>query len=262
MNNLMDVIESRNEQLKKNPFCQWILESTPTSDQAQFGFIPGMLHFILGFKDILTYLEIKNPQTEIDFMINQHCLEDRNHWRWYLQDLQTLGFNEKTWGNNWTEMIHKLWDEPNKPTRDLVYLVIHLIKSHPSAKASLVIIECMESTFGVFMTTLKRRFDQSEIYNKLQFFGQNHAEQEMNHSMGHWIEDSDRIENTNIISPTNLSNIQFNSDELNAYTKMVHQIYDQFETVFKAWLENKVENIEQNKSITNQNKIPQSELSI
>ncbi len=240
MEDVLNLIEVKSEQLSKNPFCQWILNENHVSHEETFSFTPSMLYFILGFRDILTHLEYKNPQTELEKMINQHCLEDKNHWQWYLQDLKTLGFGEASWGNDWVNLIENLWCEDNKPTRDLVYLCIHLIKKHESPTASLVIIECLESTFGVFMSTLKKRFGNSSIYKRLHFFGQIHQQQEMNHSMGHWIETDTAAAPLPPHSNAHaLENLRVTESEKRELMQTIELIYQQFELVFETWLSSK-----------------------
>lgn len=238
MESILNLIEEKSEQLSKNPFCEFILNEKHLSHEETFSFTPSMLYFILGFRDILNHLEYKSPQTDLEKMINQHCLEDKNHWQWYLQDLKTLGFNEASWGNDWINLIENLWHDENKPTRDLVYLCIHLIKKHDSPVASLVIIECLEATFGVFMSTLKKRFENSSIYQHLHFFGQVHQQQEMNHSMGHWIE-SDMAPVLTHSNAHALASLKITDLEKRELTKTIEMIYEQFELVFRTWLKSK-----------------------
>ena len=240
MKRIISLIEEKSVALSGNPFCQWILsdQSQHLSHEETFSFTPSMLYFILGFKDILTHLEYINPQSELELMINQHCLEDKNHWRWYLHDLKTLGFDDSSWGQGWSEFVENLWRDENIPTRDLVYLCIHLIKKNNSPLASLVMIECLESTFGVFMTTLKKRFNSSAIYQRLHFFGQTHHQVETNHSMGHWIDEGE-MKSSNHSNQNYLLSLPITSMQMIALTEMVDQVFNQFELVFKTWLKTK-----------------------
>lgn len=239
MEQLIDIIETRSQKLSENPFCKWMLKETTELKEETFAFTPAMLYFILGFRDILSHLQYASPQSEIEHIINTHCEEDKNHWMWYLQDLKTLGFNDSSWGADWSDLVKNLWSDENKPTRDLVYLCIHAIKKHNDPRASLVIIECLESTFGVFMTTLKTRFSGSYLYKKLQFFGQNHQEQEMNHSLGHWIEDDNQAPDMDHSEKDYLLKIKISDAETVAFADTINLIYDQFEKVFETWLNNR-----------------------
>lgn len=230
------LIEKGSERLHKNSLCQWILgeEAKYLPPEEVLSFAPAMLFFILGFRDILQTLEFPDPRHEYEFMVNRHCLEDKDHWRWYLADLETLGFTEQNWGAHFAAQVETVWSDQNRPTRDLVYICIQLIRRFRSAKASLVIIECLEATFGVFMTTLRRRFWNSPAYSKLQFFGQIHQDQEMNHGLGHWIESDqpvDESDHKNI-----LKQLKFSSEEEAELSVAIQLIFEQFETVFESWL--------------------------
>jgi len=239
MERILNLIASRSQQLSANPFCQWILEQNDQQTiPQQFSFSPSMLYFIISFKDILEHLSYSNPQNEIEKMINVHCDEDKNHWMWYLSDLNTLGYEQALNKNNWEGLVRNIWSDANKPSRDLVYLIIHEVKKHQSPIASLAIIECIESTFGVFMSTLKKRYNTHPHYAELLYFGQNHEEQEMNHSLGHWIDQYD--ENAVQMNHDHfLKTIELKNEEYVQISKTIHNIYDQFEIVFRSWLANK-----------------------
>lgn len=238
MKSINQYIELKSQNLAENPFCKWLTEGSKnlSSYQDVFCFSPNMLYFILGFKDILSHLEYQNPKTEIEKYINLHCFEDKNHWMWYLQDLKTLGYSESI--QNWSEFIKNIWNDENKPTRDLVYLSIYYIKKFNNPIASLTLIECMESAFGVFMNCLNKRLDKSELYKNLHYFGETHHIQETNHTLGHWIEDTN--------SPLSITNhheiideIQVESIQKAQMLNMVDEIFQQFDLVFNTWLQNK-----------------------
>lgn len=238
MKSLIKKIEVRSEQLANNQFCHWIKNQTTQNKEEFFVFTPSMLYFVLGFKDILSHLHVENPKTEIEEMINTHCLEDKNHWKWYLQDLKTLGLCENHWGKDWVNFVLDTWDDNNKPTRDLVYLCIHMIKKFNNPIASLVIVECVESTFGVFMNAVKTQTDRLKQGGHLHYFGDRHQEQEMSHNLGHWIDEDDAVVGAHD-NHAIFDKIKLSAEEDKMYTEMVHQIYDQFEHVFESWLENK-----------------------
>lgn len=234
MQNILNLIEKRSEKLYQNSLCHWIVgdDSKHLPPQEVLGFTPSMLYFIMGFKDILQTLEYAQPRDRYEYMVNQHCAEDKDHWRWYLEDLKTLGFSEESWGPDLIAKVDHLWSDQHRPTRDLVYLCIHFIKKFQSAKASLVIIECLEATFGVFMTSLQKRFWNSPVYSQLQFFGQTHHHQEANHSLGHWIEDAGGATSADHLD---LESIEFSNEEEDELKQAVHVIFEQFELVFESW---------------------------
>lgn len=239
MSNLLELIEKRSEKLYQNSLCRWITgeETKNLPPQEVLAFAPAMLYFIMGFKDILENLEYTNPKDEFESMVNQHCLEDKDHWRWFLEDLKTLGFTEESWGSDLASKVENLWSESQRPTRELVYLCIYLIKKFRSANASLVIIECLEATFGVFMTTLQKKFWSSPAYTRLQFFGQTHHQQESNHSMGNWIEDEGQAPARH--AKLYWESLKFSAEEEAELMTAVQLIFEQFEAVFQSWFDSR-----------------------
>lgn len=258
-NNVFALIEKRSDQLATNNLCRWITQYHPTDKSGKdiFAFTPSMLYFILGFRDILSHLKYSNPKSQLEFAINQHCLEDKNHWMWYLQDLKTLGVGQKTWGSDWQDLIENLWNDENKPTRDLVYLCIQLINQYSDVGSRFIVLECLESTFGVFMTTLKNKLENSDLYQNLQFFGHNHQEHEMNHSLGSWIED-DSVHKTSE-SELLLNSLPLTDADYVRFNSIVNTIYDQFELVFETWLNTKSSYLQQ---ATSADEIKNTDLSI
>lgn len=250
MENLLQQIETRSEQLSASSFCKWIkFESTQLNDTDTLSFTPSMLYFILGFRDILAHLQYSHPKNALEQTINTHCEEDKNHWMWYLQDLKSLGYNESTWSNNWVNFVEYLWSDENKATRDLVYLCIHEIKKYNhSPEASLVIIECLESTFGVFMNTLKFKFENNQTFKKLKFFGELHQNTELNHSLGSWIDEESDHKTTehNHSNEAILKDLSISNSMQIELTETINVIYDQFELVFDTWLKNRTLVLEKN----------------
>lgn len=238
--NIFHLLNSRSNELTHNDFCKWIKKENSQIEclKESFSYTPAMLYFILGFRDILNHLKYKNPINEMELAINQHCIEDEHHWMWYLQDLKTLGVNQQTWGNDWQDLIVNLWNDENRPTRDLVYLCIQLINQYNDVASRFVILECLESTFGVFMNTLKSKYQDSEVYKKLKFFGKNHQDHEMNHTLGSWIEDEDADTDLNE-SEILLNSLSLTDDDQKRLSQIINVLFDQFELVFKTWLNQK-----------------------
>ena len=83
-------IDHKKNQLSQNPFCLWLKQAGLEQDALIFA--PSMSYFVLGFRDILELAKRPNPKTELDFSINVHCEEDKEHWKWFLGDIQKLGY--------------------------------------------------------------------------------------------------------------------------------------------------------------------------
>lgn len=185
MERILSQIEAVSEQLKQSQLCQWLNDDT---EEDRFAFIPSMLFFVLGFRDIMEAMIVKDPKNALDVKINTHCLEDLDHWKWYLNDLESLGFTYDSWGRGNNEIFKKIWREKSYLTRSLVYDTIHLVKLHQNPLVSLTIIELLEAAFGVFIQFMSKPVYKEGMMNNLQYFGKTHIEKELSHSRGAWVD--------------------------------------------------------------------------
>jgi hypothetical protein len=136
MINQIAYIEKKQHKLNQTDFCKWLRDEKIIFND-KTAFIPAMSFFVLGFRDILRYLEYKTPQNEIEMMINTHCQEDSFHWKWFLSDMEKLGFGLHSWGSSVTDLLDKMWSDEDIPMRDMVYETFILINHHNNPKLSL-----------------------------------------------------------------------------------------------------------------------------
>ena len=187
MKEILKKIEIESQKLENSPLCQW-LRSDNTDGEDRFSFTPSMLFFVLGFKDILTCMRVENPKTAIDHEINTHCEEDLDHWKWYLRDLELLGFMPQSWGSNMSDMFKQIWGNESFEVRNLVYTIIHQAKKHDDPLVSLVMIEYLEAAFAVFIRHMLVPINQMGYFEQLDYFGKLHVDKEAGHSRGAWVD--------------------------------------------------------------------------
>lgn len=143
---IMEKIEMKKSALEHSRLIEWLKrEDVPNVEKLSFA--PAMAFFIMGFRDILFSLKQPNPTNWVEIIVNHHCNEDADHWRWYAQDLERLGFDHAAWGGNPTELFSKLWNDETWESRNLVYLTMHYVRSAPSPIIFLVIIRSDGSDF-------------------------------------------------------------------------------------------------------------------
>ncbi|MDH5325298.1 MAG: hypothetical protein OEZ68_20055 [Gammaproteobacteria bacterium] len=185
MKRILARVERVSKQLEQSALCGWLREDDDAEDKLKF--VPSMLFFVLGFKDILESMSVSEPGTYLELEVNTHCLEDMDHWKWYLEDLGRLGFSEKSWGPSSFSIIENIWSSKSFVVRDLVYTTIYHVKRHNNPLISLVTIEMLEAAFGVFIDSMKDQLQHSGLYNRLQYFGKLHVDKELAHSRGAWV---------------------------------------------------------------------------
>jgi len=216
-------ISQGKDKLKKNSLCRNFVEYN-FHGHGFFGFAPHMTFFVLGFRDILDEIRYATPRTPTEQIINTHCDEDSEHWLWFIEDLERLGIDDNYWGPNSSSMLLKIWSRENFPIRAFVYRIIHYIKTFQDADIRLVIIECLESAFAVFISSLNQVTSKLGFQHKLRYFGTEHIEDEQSHSL----HESQLPQCQSMIDQDQL----INDDQIIA---MIDDIFSGFNTMFNHW---------------------------
>lgn len=226
MPTLLQQIAKNQSQLENHIFCQHLQHRKDISINA-YSFVPHMTFFILGFRDILEEVRIKNPKTKIELSLNAHCDEDGDHWLWFIEDLKELNMDVDHWGGNMSSILQTLWSPNGYAVRELVYRIVAHIRASQTAEEKMIIIDCMESTFSVFINSLNVITRKNGMYDKLKFFGSQHFEAESNHASGNWLEGEKEHDDTHY------SNIQ--RFRLRHMSLVIDDIFEGFHQVFSYW---------------------------
>ena len=226
MSTLLLQIAKNQAQLEQHIFCQHLIHDKDTSVKA-YSFVPHMTFFILGFRDILEEVRIKDPKTEMEASINAHVDEDADHWLLFIEDMKSLNMDVNYWGGDMSAILKMLWSRENYPVRELVYRIINHIRAAKTAEEKMIIIDCMESTFSVFINSLNVVTHRSGRYDTLKFFGREHFEAEANHTSGNWLEGGKDQEQAHYF------NIQ--RFRVRHVSMMIDDIFQGFDQVFSCW---------------------------
>lgn len=221
MKTVLHEIEKQKEILSKTKFAAWLEDLEMNHDVLAFA--PSMSYFVLGFRDILELAKRQNPENALDFAINAHCEEDKEHWKWFLSDIQNLGYLNRSP----LELISRIWSDEERVPRNMIYFITHLIQRESDPKMILAVIECLEAAFAVFIEKLKPQLVHRNVYERLTYFGQRHDLGEQSHALGSWIGDMPADEL--------LLSIELNAEEQVYATQMVQQIFAYFNTMFEHW---------------------------
>ncbi|MBC7539062.1 MAG: hypothetical protein H7281_09590 [Bacteriovorax sp.] len=226
MQNIFTIIEKEKSQLATHDLIKWIT----TSDQP-LTFVPAMTFFVLGFRDVLSYIKRTNPKDFWDHSINVHCDEDANHWQWFIEDLQKIGVKETLWGNDFSELLTITWSEMGYASRDMIYTLVHYAKVNSDPFVNLAMIESLEAAFAVFINALLPQIENRGWQNDLRYFGSRHHEDESNHALGTWVGEK--------VIDNDLKNIFLNDIQKAQANFIVHEIFQKFHTVFESWFNQK-----------------------
>lgn len=227
MHNIFTSIENHKSHLADHSFCRR-LRSTESADKSIFNFVPHMTFFVLGFRDLLEYLRVPFPSNPVEFMLNEHCTEDSDHWLWFLQDLEKLQLSARAWGGpRVADALELIWSPQNAVIRRQIYDIVIMINNCKSAQEKLVIVECLEAAFAAFIENLNVLTKRMGIYQKLVYFGEHHYDKESEHTMGSWL-DTAEPKKQKVQKPKGV--IRYPVME-----QMIEDIFTGFESMFSSW---------------------------
>lgn len=190
-------------------------------------FAPSMAFFVLGFRDLLEISKVANPKTKNDHSLNKHCSEDANHWLWFINDVNALAamniIDGQSFDNRNTVLQH-LWADANYSVRLHTYTIAGYLLNAKSTEEKLVIIDCLEAAFSVFMSGLNQHTQKNGLYDKLRYFGRDHHIDEASHSQGSWLDVDHAKKYTS-----------YSSDPMLKGT--ISKIFDGFNQCFDVWFE-------------------------
>jgi hypothetical protein len=182
MRRALEYIAKKKELVYHWPFFVHLRDQTVPSVE-RLAFVPAGAPFIMAFADLNKYVlnvpETKDPLQEL---INVHSEEDATHFRLYLKDLKTLGYDTPV---NFSDTLKFLWSDERKHCRQTCYLLTAMLAS-ASSTLRLVVVEAIETAgaagFEVF-SELAVEY-HAATGKELVFFGPFHKKLETGHTMG------------------------------------------------------------------------------
>lgn len=209
------------EKFAGNPLHQKLRQDIDI--QKRLDFVPRMLFFVMGFKDLMQLVRYENPANDLEKSVNTHSDEDSNHWEWYLNDLAFMSGQFKSAPS--VDLISNVWADETMAVRETIYTFSRFIKQYTDPVARMLMIEVLEITFDKFKEAIHPALKKADLYSQLDYFGQMHQETEENHSTG--ISDDEIAELTNLLP-----------QELKAeMIPVINQLFDQMYDMAKNWAE-------------------------
>ncbi|CAG9421958.1 hypothetical protein [Providencia alcalifaciens] len=215
MEKLSNLINLKQETFSQHPFFLGSIDSSLPVKES-LAFLPKLAFFILAFGDINKYiLPFENPKNDLEAAVNDHALEDSDHWYWYIDDLRTLRMNEP---QLLTDTLVWLWSPQMEDNRKLIYELISAIANQP-AKIRLAVIECMEATGRTFFTYVNQIAKLSPV--PLKYCGALHLAHESGHTMG---SDAELIDTINYTDEEHVLCVHLIERIFTAFTRFIDEI--------------------------------------
>ncbi len=203
-----------------NPLHQYLKQDLPIQEKLKF--VPRMLFFVLGFKDIMQLVRYEGDLGEFEKEVNTHSDEDSHHWEWYLNDLAFMDVAFKT--ANSVELVKQIWETDTFEVRKTIYVFNRYVQKYPHPVARMLMIEVLEMTFEKFKDVIHPVLKEADLYDQLDYFGQKHEEMEAGHSTtGH---SDDEISHLVDLLPEELK------PEL---IKVINELFDQMYQMAANW---------------------------
>jgi hypothetical protein len=220
MDFLDELLESRKLRLSQSPLCAYMADRKVDPCQ-RLSFIPAMIFFTMGFKDILAALRDNSDKSALQACVHRHCDEDAFHWQWYLEDLETIEHGRRLLRLPAAQAFTDVWSPANHATREAVYHAIHLAKTWGTPFYRMVLIEALEATFACFNQPMYRLVDELGMAERLHYFGQTHQHAEASHAKDQH-------------APLPPSYVP-TEDERTTAGFLVNQVFDTFKRMFDCW---------------------------
>ncbi len=195
-----------------------------SSVEEKMKFIPKMLFFVLGFKDLMEMVRYEYPQSEMEESINTHSDEDNYHWKWYLNDLETIASSFSA--QKAMDLPKEVWDDSSYEVRQTIYLFARHIQNFNNPVARMLMIEVLEMTFDKFKEAIHPVLKEHDLYDKLHYFGKLHEESEEGHTTG--------ISDDEIMDLVNQLPDEYKKDMIIIVNQLFEQMYKMADNWSKA----------------------------
>lgn len=181
MKEILSLIEEKKDEFSHLPFFEY-LKNTSVHPRQRLAFAPCAAPFIMSFGDLNKHvLRVEPTQSSIQKLINQHTYEDDNHWEWFLEDIEKLGFNKAT---NFSDTLKFLWSNETKIPRQISW-DLYRYASHISPELKLVMVEAIEATGSIFLSFVRQVANELKDITEVdyKYFGSHHHSIDSQHSI-------------------------------------------------------------------------------
>lgn len=218
MRQVLQLIHEREQEFAELPFFQF-LKDTAIDPYQRVVWFPCLAHFAMSFKDLNNdVLRDESSSSGIQLMLNQHALEDGSHWKWYLNDLKTLGIDQEM---RFTDFLKFMWGDETLKTRQLSNNLVAMCRYQTDPMLRLVVVEAIEATGTPALSTMALVSEELRAltHKRYFYFSGHHVKVETGHiqsGMAH--EDTEAF----------LLNITLTEDQKRQAVQLVEQVFDSF----------------------------------
>lgn len=181
MRAILEYVDHKSTEYETLPLFAFMRDpAVPPRDR--LGFVPALAHFVMTFADLYAHVLREEPATDsFQELVNAHTYEDGGHWKWFLADLVTLGYDPVA---NTSQTVRLLWSPETLHTRLLSYRICRLGMGASSLE-KLVLVQCIEAVGKISLTHAAPigRALANELGKPLVYFGPHHLDTEADHTL-------------------------------------------------------------------------------
>ena len=222
MKEVLAIIEKKKQEFAQLPFFDFLRDKSIDS-RHRLSFTPCFAPFVMGFAELNKYVWREEPTNDpMQTIVNQYTYEDDNHWIWFLEDLQTLGFDLSL---HFSDSLKFIWSDETQVSRQTIHEIYrYTYQAIPIYK--LAVIEAIEAIADIFLSTTTQVTQELQAITKKEYpyFGNNHIVTESKHSI-YSFEIGEFI-----------ANINLTEENLKEVSQLVEKIFDLFETLVNELL--------------------------
>jgi hypothetical protein len=218
---MLDLIDRERKALEDEKLFRWLADDA-VDGRVRLSFAPAMFSYLMGFKDVLGVLRRPAAGTKLDRYVNAYCAEDADHWRWYLEDLRTLGFGLGSLGADFSSFCDTAWGNGTEINRATVFrLAYSAERARDDALLALLLITTFEATGIVFIGHTRKAAQAAGLDEELRYFGRTHYDEEFGHS----------------VKAKDLGSHQLSAASREIARQSIPRIFEDYRAMFQCWRE-------------------------
>jgi hypothetical protein len=181
MRHVLEAIEKKTDAFAALPLYAF-MRDTSIDPRQRLPFVPALAHFVMSFADLYGLILREEPaRDKYQEIVNAHTYEDGGHWKWFLADLEKLGYDPQL---PFSDALRFLWSDATVQIRMLSYRMCQLGLGADSLH-KLVLVHCIEATGKVSLehsAMIARELTLSSR-KPLVYFGAHHVDTEADHTL-------------------------------------------------------------------------------
>jgi len=216
MQDILEYIKQQEKNFSQLPFFDFLKDSSIDPYQ-RLAWFPCLAHFAMSFKDLNNdILQHKSSHNPLQHIINRHSIENSNHWKWYLKDLESLGIDQMM---RFSDFLKFIWSDKTLNTRRLSNNLIAMCRYETDILLKIVIIEAIEAAGSPVQSAMAQVSEELRVItNKKYFYFSSHHTQVDSTQFDMEYEESENF----------LLNLELNAEQKAKALVLVDYVFDSF----------------------------------